>query len=296
MRVGLQLPYFKYQGGTPAIAPKLRDVAQVADEGGFYSIWVMDHFFQLGHWLGEASDPMLEGYSVLNFLAGITENVKLGTLVTGVVYRHPGQLIKAVTTLDVLSGGRAYLGIGAAWYEEEALSLGIPYPETKVRFEILEETLQFAHQMWDESKNGAFEGKHIHATATINHPQALSQPHPPILIGGMGANKTLRMVAQYADACNFFYGRGVGQMQEAIDNLKRHCDDLGRDYNEIEKSSLDTSMIGTGEESPQDVINRCKELADLGFSHVIFNHMGFDNLLQTVETFAKEIVPAVADL
>ena len=186
MRIGLQLPYFKFEGGTASIAPIVKDIAQAAEAADFYSMWVMDHFFQLGGWLGPAEDPMLEGYSVLNFVAAITDKLKLGTLVTGVIYRYPAQLVNAVTTLDVLSGGRAYMGIGAAWYDQEAKSLGIPYPETKVRFEMLEETLRYAHQMWDESQNGAFEGKHIQATATINHPQPLSSPHPPIMIGGMG--------------------------------------------------------------------------------------------------------------
>lgn len=296
MRIGLQVPYFKFEGGTPAIRPKLKEIAQAAEAADFYSLWVMDHFFQLGGWIGPAEDPMLEGYNVLSYFAGITEKIKLGTLVTGVIYRYPAQLIKAVTTLDVLSGGRAYFGVGAAWFEGEAKSLGIPYPETKVRFEMLEETLKYAHQMWNEDNNGAFNGNYIQAEGTINHPQSISQPHPPIMIGGMGEKKTLKFIAQYGDACNFFARAGAEVLQQKLDVLKGHCDDVGRDYNDIEKTALGTTEIGIGNQSPQDIIDFCKELAGLGFEHVIFNHQGKDAIVDTIEIMGKEVVPAVKDL
>lgn len=296
MRVGLQLPYFKFEGGTPAIAPKIKSIAQAAEDANFYSMWVMDHFFQLGAWLGPAEDPMLEGYSVLNYIAGLTEKIKLGTLVTGVIYRYPAQLVNTVTTLDVLSGGRVYMGIGAAWYEQEAKSLGIPYPDTGTRFEILEDVLRYAHQMWDENENGAFEGKHIQAAATVNHPQPISQPHPPIMIGGMGEKKTLRLVAQYADACNLFARAGSDVLQHKLDVLKGHCDAVGRDYDDIEKTALGTTELSTGGHTTDDIIQWCEDLAGLGFQHVIFNHQGYDDILETIDTMGKVVVPAVADM
>lgn len=295
MRIGLQLPYFKFEGGTSAIAPKVKAIAQAAEAANFYSMWVMDHFFQLGEWLGPKEDPMLEGYSVLNYIAAVTSKIKLGTLVTGVIYRYPAQLVNTVTTLDVLSGGRAYMGIGAAWYEDEAKSLGIPYPDTKTRFEILEEVLQYSHQMWDESQNGAYDGQYIQAAATINHPQPISQPHPPIMIGGMGEQKTLKFVAQYADACNLFARAGSDVLQHKLDVLKGHCDAVGRDYDDIEKTALGTTELSLGKQTTDEVIAWCEELAQIGIQHVIFNHQGYDDILETIDTMGQVVVPAVAE-
>ena len=231
MRIGLQIPYFTYPGGPAQLGSTLADMARTADEGGFYSLWVMDHFFQI-RVAGPPESDMLEGYSTLSYLAGITQNVKLGTLVTGVIYRYPGILVKTATTLDVLSGGRAYLGIGAAWNEEESAGLGIPFPPVKERFERLEETLQIAKQMWagDESP---YNGQHYQLARLLNSPQPLTKPHPPILIGGAGEKKTLRLVAQYADACNLFGRMGMDVLRDKLDVLKRHCDAVGRDYDEI---------------------------------------------------------------
>ena len=190
MRIGLQVPNFTWPGGPAKIAVTLAEIAKAAEEARFYSLWVMDHFFQIGdpehsRGLGPAEDEMLEGYSTLAYLAGLTETVKLGTLVTGVVYRHPGILIKTVTTLDILSGGRAYLGIGAAWNRHEADGLGVPFPPVGERFRRLEETLQIAKQMWSEN-NGPYNGTYYQLAETLCNPQPLSQPHPPILIGGGG--------------------------------------------------------------------------------------------------------------
>ncbi|MCC6615667.1 MAG: LLM class F420-dependent oxidoreductase [Anaerolineae bacterium] len=293
MRISLQLPVFKYPGGAPVIGPTLKTIAQTADAGGFYSLWVMDHFFQLGGWAGPDEDPMLEGYSTLSYLAGLTERVKLGTLVTGVIYRYPAVLVKTATTLDVLSGGRAYLGIGAAWYEHEAKSLGIPYPPTKERFELLEDALRLAHHMWQGDRS-VFDGAHVHAEMPICNPQPLSQPHPPILIGGMGERKTLRFAAQYCDAINFFARTGAETLTQKLDVLREHCDAVGRDYDTIEKTVLDTVHLAPGHMSAADVITACEELAGLGFTHVIVN-MPNVHEITPVETMVNEVIPAVAE-
>src|SRR5664280_1303209 len=228
MKIGLQIPNFTWPGGPGGIATKLAEIAKAADEGNFASLWVMDHFFQIGgrdprSTLGPAEDEMLESYSTLAYLAGITKKVKLGTLVTGVIYRYPGLLAKTVTTLDVLSNGRAYLGIGAAWNEREAHGLGVPFPPVKERFERLEEALQIVKQMWSEN-NGPYNGKHYQLAETLCSPQPISRPHPPILIGGTGEKKTLRLVAQYADACNLFAGAGIEVVSHKLDVLKQHCE------------------------------------------------------------------------
>jgi F420-dependent oxidoreductase-like protein len=205
VRIGLQVPRFTWPDAPASIGPRLAEIGRTADEVGFASIWVMDHFFQIGT-VGEVDEPMLEGYGALNFLASITGRVKLGTLVTGVHYRYPGILMKTVTTLDVLSGGRAYLGIGAGWNERESRGLGVPFPPRAERFERLEEALQIAHQMWSGGVK-PYMGQHYRLEEAMNNPPALSQPHPPVMVGGMGEKKTLRLVAQYADACNLFaYG------------------------------------------------------------------------------------------
>src|SRR5580658_1717835 len=245
MRLGLQLPNFTWPGGASAIAPKLAEIARAADDAGFYSLWVMDHFFQIGM-IGPPENDMLEGYTTLGYLAGCTRRVKLGTMATGVIYRYPGILVKTATTLDVLSGGRSYFAIGAAWFEREARSLGVPFPPIGVRFELLEEALQIAKQMWS-ADNGAYRGKHNHLQQTLCSPQPLSRPHPPILIAGGGEKKTLRLVAQYADACNVYGPPDTVRTKLSI--LKKHCDALGRDSDSIEKTTLGTVEVGAGKMS-----------------------------------------------
>ena len=225
MRIGLQVPSFTWPGGTAEIGARLAEIGRTADDAGFYSLWVMDHFFQIGM-VGPPEHAMLEGYSALSFLAGVTKRVKLGTLVTGVHYRHPGILVKTVTTLDVLSGGRAYLGIGAGWNEQESRGLGVPFPPLKDRFEQLEEALQIAHQMWKGDRS-AFNGAHYQLADPLNSPPPLAQPHPPIMIGGGGEQKTLRLVAQYADACNLFARMGDDVLRKKLDVLRGHCETLG---------------------------------------------------------------------
>lgn len=295
MYIGLQIPSFKYPGGTAAIRPRLKEIAQTAEAAGFHSLWVMDHFYQIKDLFGETyQDPMLEGYTTLGYFAGLTERMLLGTLVTGVIYRHPSVLLKEVTTLDVLSGGRAYLGIGAAWYQEEAIGYGIAYPPTAERFEQLEDTLQLAHQLWSSTET-SFTGKQFTMPAITNNPAPLSQPHPRIMIGGMGPNKTMRYVAQYADACNLFEGAGAARMQQALDDLKRHCDDLGRDFHTVEKTSLGTVTLGEGRDTVQSVIDRATNLNKLGITHAIFNMTNVFEITP-LEIFGREIIPALAAL
>ena len=293
MIIGLQIPSFKYPGGTTAIRPILKEIVTTAEGAGFSSLWVMDHYYQIKGLFGEAyTDPMMESYTTLGYFAGLTEKVSLGVMVTGVIYRHPSVLLKMVNTLDILSGGRAYLGIGAAWYEEEAKGFGIPYPSTSTRFELLEDNLRLAKTLWNSDET-AFEGKHFSAPAITNNPRPLSKPHPRILIGGMGPQKTLRMVAQYADACNLFEGAGSDNMQKALDMLKAHCERLGRDYDTIEKTSLGTVHL-SGQDTVESTLNRLKKLSEMGFSHAIFN-MPDVYKITPLETFAKEIIPAVVN-
>ena len=294
MHIGLQIPSFKYPGGAAAIRPTLREVVTQAEAAGFHSLWVMDHYYQIKGLFGEAyTDPMLESYTTLGYFAGLTEKAYLGVMVTGVIYRHPSVLLKMVNTLDILSGGRAYLGIGAAWYAEEAAGFGIPYPPTAERFERLEDTLQLAQALWAGDET-AFAGQHFAAPAITNNPRPLSSPHPRILIGGMGQQKTLRMVAQYADACNFFEGAGLQAMQQSMDTLKGHCDALGRDYAAIEKTSLGTVHL-SGNDTVESVLTRLKKLAAMGFTHAIFN-MPDVYQITPLQTFAQEIIPAAAEL
>jgi F420-dependent oxidoreductase-like protein len=270
-----------------------KEIIQIIDQGGFDSLWVMDHFFQLGMWLGEPENEMIEGYSTLGFFAGLTENVQIGLMVGGVIYRHPALVVKSISTLDVLSGGRTYFGIGAAWYEHETKSLGMTFPPTSQRFEILEETLQIAKQMW-KGDSSPYKGKHFQLPYPYNNPQPLSKPHPPILIGGMGPQKTLRLVAQYGDACNFFGGMEDDILVERLKTLREHCDKIGRNYDEIEKTVLQTADLE--EVSPQAgaqaAIERAKHLNGMGFEHVIFNVRG-EYSVKNLHLFTDQIIPAL---
>lgn len=290
MKIGLQVAQFNFPGGETAIAPGLAALARAADTGGFASFWVMDHFFQIDY-NGPAEQPMLEAYSALSYVAALTSNIKLGTLVTGVTYRHPGLLAKIVSTLDVLSEGRAYLGIGAAWFEREHNALGVPYPPLKERFERLEDAVQAILQMWSES-NAAYDGAHYRLAETLNVPATISRPHPPILIGGGGETKTLRLVAQYADACNLFPSP---ELPHKLEVLKEHCAAIGRNYTEIEKTTLSRADLVPGDPtSIQTVLEMIEYQASLGIDQVILN---FGNLTDPaiVELAAKEIVePAQA--
>jgi len=265
MKLGIQVSDFTWPDAPRSIGPTFARIARDADQVGLSSLWVMDHFFQIGV-NGPPEHEMLEGYAALAFAAGVTERITLGTLVTGVTYRHPGILVKTVTTLDVLSGGRAWLGIGAAWNEWEHRGLGVPFASTRERFERLEETLQIAQQMWagDETP---FEARHYHLERPLNSPAALSTPHPRILVGGIGEKKTLRLVAQYADACNVF-DMGPDKVQAKYDVIRQHCEAVGRDYDDIEKTVL--SRVDFGVESDESIVDRVGRLRDIGTEHVIF--------------------------
>ena len=227
--------------------------------------------------------------------AGRTNRIKLGTMVTGVTYRYPSILVKTATTLDVLSHGRAYLGIGAAWNEEEHQGLGVPFPPMAERFERLEETLQIAHQMWAGDEK-PFEGKHYQLARPLNSPQAVHKPHPPILIGGTGERKTLRMVAQYGDGCNLFARLGDDELKRKLDVLRGHCQTLSRPYEEIEKTTLDNMTITrdgrNGTLTPSAVIDQMGHLAEMGIDQAIFS---LNNVaeLEPFDLLATEIIPAV---
>ena len=290
MRLGLQVPDFTWPGSPHSLGPTFAGVARNAEASGMASLWVMDHFFQIGM-IGPPEHEMLEGYSALAFAAGVTERIRLGTMVTGVTYRHPGLLVKTVTTLDVLSGGRAILGIGAAWNEEEHRGLGVPYPPLGERFERLEEALQIAHQMW-EGDDSPYAGKHYQLERPLNSPPALSQPHPPILVGGTGEKKTLRFVAKYADACNIFE-MGVDGIRQKLDVLQSHCDAEGRPYADIERTTLGRlSLSGRGGEgtlSVDQAVQRFGELAEIGVDQAIVS------MPRVHDPASFELVPALVE-
>ncbi|MCH8908843.1 MAG: LLM class F420-dependent oxidoreductase [Candidatus Heimdallarchaeota archaeon] len=295
MKIGIQIPYFTYPGSHAEIPDHLESIVKTVDSGGFDSLWVMDHYFQIQNLFElEYTEPMFEGYSLLNYFAGLTKNIKLGALVTGIIYRNPAFLVKQVTALDVLSKGRAYFGIGAAWYKEEAEAYGFPYPSVKVRFEMLEENLKIAKQMFSDN-NDAFHGKHYNLGETQNSPQPTQKPHPPIMIGGMGEQKTLRMVAQYADACNLFAAVGIKTLKHKLSILRKHCESLGRNYSEIEKTSLGTVKLTQNESSAKGIIQHFKELADIGIEHAIVN-MPNVHEISPLETMRDEVLPVVIDL
>jgi len=287
MKVGLHVADYTWDGGPPALGPRLGEIARRAEEAGVDRISVMDHVWQIGP-LGPPEHEMLEAYTALGFLAAATSRVKLLTVVTAVVYREPGLLAKAVTTLDVLSGGRAMLGIGAAWNEDEARGLGLFFPPLGERFERLEEALRICLQMWSDD-DGPFEGKHYHLARTLNSPQALSRPHPPILIGGQGERKTLLLVARYADACNLF---DTPELAHKLDVLRGHCAAEGRDYDAIEKTVQVRYDLGENGERVEQTIEHLHELAELGFT-VAHGTLARVGTLRPIELMAERVIPAV---
>ena len=295
MKVGLQISSFTWPGGTPEIGPTLARVVRQADDLGFDSLWVMDHFFQI-RGVGKPEEPMLEGMTALGFIAAHTTRARLGLMVGGVHYRDPGLWIKATTTLDVLSGGRAWLGIGAAWNEEESRSLGFEFPPLGVRFEQLEDTLRMAHGMWSGERGSeeALVGHHLRATRLLNSPQAISRPRVPIMVGGGGERKTLRLVAQYADACNVFGSPEAIARKYAI--LEGHCADVGRDPAEIERSTLQNVRLGPAgaarTETPQQAIDRFAELNDAGAQHLIVELKDIHRTAD-LEELGREVLPAL---
>jgi F420-dependent oxidoreductase-like protein len=290
VQIGVQIPDFTFPNGPARLGADLAAVGRAADEAGFGFIAVMDHFFQIPV-IGPADREMLEAYSTLAYLAGLTSRAKLLTLVTGTVYRHPGILAKTVTTLDVLSGGRAWLGIGAAWNEEESRGLGIPFPPVAERFERLEETLQICLQMWrgDETP---YQGRHYQLERPLNAPQALSKPHPPIMIGGGGEKKTLRFVARYAQACNLFPGPDLARK---LDVLRAHCDAEGRDYDEITKTCYFIFDPGEKGEKTAEMVDQLGSLAQMGF-HAAIGAVANVWEVTPLEIIGSQVIPQVANL
>jgi F420-dependent oxidoreductase-like protein len=290
MKLGLQIPDFTYPGGPATLGKDLAAIAKTADDAGFASIAVMDHFFQI-RGVGPSENEMLEAYTTLGYLAAHTTRADLFTLVTGTIYREPGLLAKIVTTLDVLSGGRAWLGIGAAWNDEESRGLGFSFPETRERLERLEETVQICLQMWTDDEK-PYHGRHYQLERPLNSPQALTRPHPPILIGGGGEKRTLRLVARYAQACNLFPGPDLARK---LDVLRAHCEAEGRDYDEIEKTVYYGYDVGDGGENVQRIVDDLGGFAEMGFSHAIGQVKGVHRL-EPLETIGGQVIPAVAGL
>jgi F420-dependent oxidoreductase-like protein len=292
VKLGLQVSSFTWPGGDAQIGPTLARVVRTADACGFDSIWVMDHFFQIRS-VGPATEPMLEGYTALGFMAAHSTNARLGLMVGGVHYRYAALWAKATTTLDVLSGGRAWLGIGAAWNEEESRGLGFPFPPLGTRFEMLEDTLRFTLEMWrgERGSGGPFQGRHVTATRLVNSPQALTKPHPPILVGGGGERKTLRLVAQYADACNVFGAPPM--LHRKFEILREHCAAVGRNPDDIERTTLQS--INLAAQSPAQVVDRFGELADAGAQHVIVSVRDVHDV-SNLERIGRDVIPALRNL
>jgi F420-dependent oxidoreductase-like protein len=290
MKLGLHISDFTWPAGPTRLGPDLANVARTADDVGFDRVSVMDHVWQIGM-IGPPEHEMLEAYTTLGYLVAHTSRVKLLTLVTGVTYRSPGLLAKIVTTLDVLSGGRGMLGIGAAWNEEESRGLGLFFPPLAERFERLEETLQICLQMWSDN-DGAYEGTHYQLARTLNSPQALSRPHPPILIGGQGEKKTLRLVAKYAQACNLFPSPELARKLEV---LKQHCEREGTDYDAIEKTVLYNFDVGEKGENTGKIIDDLGGLAEQGFT-VAHGSVTDVSRIAPLEVIGSEVIPAIANL
>jgi alkanesulfonate monooxygenase len=288
MQIGLHIPDFTWPGGPATLARDLSRIATTAEDAGFAKLSVMDHVWQI-HVIGPPEHEMLEAYTTLGYLAARTSRIELLAWVTAVVYREPGLLAKEVTTLDVLSEGRAWLGIGAAWNEEEARGLGLPFPPTAERFERLEETLQICLQMWSDSEE-PYHGKHYTLERTLNSPQPLRRPHPPIMIGGGGERKTLRLVAQYAQACNLFAGP---ELERKLDVLRAHCAAVGRDYDDIEKTVIMPLEPGPRGENVDALLEQLEHLSTLGISHA---HARLENVaaLTPLEIIGEKVIPVAA--
>lgn len=289
MHIALQVPEFTWPGGTQYLGPTLVDIASTADDVGFYALTVMDHFFQIDA-LGPPEHDMLEAYTTLGCLASHTRNTKLFALATGVMYRHPGVLAKMVTTLDVLSGGRAWLGIGASWNEYEAAGLGLPLPPLPEQLERLEEALQIFQRMWSDD-DAPYVGHYYQLARPLNVPPPLSSPHPPILIGGGERRETLRLVARYADACNVLLG---AQLDENLDLLRQECDREQRDYDSIMKTCYIRFDIGHDGRNVPQILRQLRNLCDLGFSMAI-GQVVDAHLITPLEIVGRRIIPEVAD-
>lgn len=293
MRLGVHLVQFDFAGGSAAIAPTLAAVGQASEQAGIENLSVMDHYLSLEA-MGGADGPMLEGYTTLGFLAAHTQTVELQLLVTGVTYRHPGLLAKIVSTLDVLSGGRAVLGLGAAWYQREHEALGVPFPPLAERFERLEEVLQIVRQMWSED-TGPFNGRHYRLAETINSPQPVRKPHPPIMVGGQGERKGLRLVAKYADACNLFANRQANPevVKAKLDVLRQHCEREGTDYDKIRKTILWSAPLDPVHS--EQFVEHMRPFAEIGVEEVHVMHFG-NRPVDFVRGLGESVVPRLRSL
>jgi F420-dependent oxidoreductase-like protein len=289
VKIGLQISSFTWPGGADAIGPTLARITETADAIGFNSLWVMDHFYQI-RGVGQPQEPMLEGWSALGFMAAHSKRATLGLMVGGIHYRQAALWAKAATTLDVLSGGRAVFGIGAAWNEEESRGLGFPMPPLGVRFEMLDETLRICLEMWqgERGSEAAFDGAHYQAARLLNSPQAISKPHPRILIGGGGEQKTLRLVAKYADGCNIF--GGPDQLTHKFAVLRERCAEIGRPFAEIERTNLQS--VDLTRDSVAQIVDRFGTLAEVGVQHVIFSVRGLADP-SILETIGRDLVPQI---
>jgi F420-dependent oxidoreductase-like protein len=306
LKFGLQHPNFSFDGEGPQVVEKLRTLAGRAESNGFDSFWVMDHFHQIGN-VGEVEEPMLEGWTTQSVVAGFTSKIKLGTLVTGIVYRHPSVLAKVGATLDVLSKGRLYMGIGAAWNVDEAAAYGIPFPPVKERMQRLEEAVQIIRKMWTE-ESATFSGKFYQIRNAYCNPKPIQKPYPPIMIGGSGERRTLKIAAKYGDACNIF--GSVETVKKKLGVLREHCRSVGRDYDSIVKSKLGRVVIDKQKEkvteaikgmpedrrreyaiygTPEEVRRQVEAFRDAGVEYLIVN-LEPDRELQALELFANEVV------
>jgi alkanesulfonate monooxygenase len=288
MKLGVHVADFTFPGGPAQLGTDLKRIAVAVEDAGFTKLSVMDHVWQIAV-VGPQENDMLEAYTALGYLAACTTRIELLAWVTAVVYREPGLLAKCVTTLDVISGGRAWLGIGAAWNEDESRGLGLPFPPTAERFERLEEALQICMQMWSGDE-APYHGKHYTLERTLNSPQSLSRPHPPILIGGSGEKKTLRMVAQYAQACNLW---GGPELPRKLDILREHCAAVGRDYDEIEKTVMFHFDPGENGENIDTMLEQLQALAALGVTHAHGRIVNVSDITP-IEILGERLVPVAA--
>ena len=306
MKFGLQHPNFSFDGEGSQIVEKLRDLVGFAESYGFDSFWVMDHFHQIQN-VGEVQEPMLEGWTTQSVVAGFTSKIKLGTLVTGIVYRHPSVLAKVGATLDVLSKGRLFMGIGAAWNVDEATAYGIPFPPVKERMQRLEEAVQIIRKMWIEER-ATFSGKFYQLRDAYCNPKPIQKPHPPIMIGGSGERRTLKIAAKYGDACNIF--GSVETVKKKLAVLREHCRTVGSDYDSIMKTKLGRVVIEKSKEkvmeaikglpedrrreyviygTPDEVLQKVEAFKDAGIDYLIVN-LEPDREFQSLELFANEVV------
>ncbi len=294
MKVALQINTYRWEGGPGTLGATLTKIAQIAEEHGFSTLAVTDHLWALPPWMGPVEAQVPECYTVLAYLAASTRRIELMALATPPHFRHPAVLAKVVSTLDVLSGGRAWLGVGAGHYEGEARGLGLPYPQTGERFEMLEETVQICLQMWSgiHGDDQPYRGKHFHLGRALNSPQSIARPHPPIMIAGGGEQKTLRLVARYADACNFPPGPEIPKKLEV---LRRHCEAEGRDYNSIQKTCLFPLDVGEDGSNVKELVGKLHWLAGIGIQ-TVFGIVPHVDRITPLELIGREVIPAVAQM